>query len=177
MDFTFDFEKNEKTDIDKVYNQAKYSQDLHSARLLYREMQNAIFRVPFVFKGNPLYLSYVPCVAGRSFYLPRLLARNLVAFLKARGIEVYLLAATLTRRKGECKNLGIDSRISLWNDLYDLDAVALDKDVQGCDVLVIDDSYQSGISMWSFASYLKSRGALSVSGLVCVKTMRDTDNT
>ena len=43
-------------------------------------------------------------------------------------------------------------------------------------VLIVDDLYQSGTSMWSYAKYLKSLGATEVLGLVAVKSQRDSDN-
>ena len=43
-------------------------------------------------------------------------------------------------------------------------------------VLIVDDLYQSGASMWTYAKYLKSMGANKVIGLVAVKSQRDSDN-
>ena len=45
------------------------------------------------------------------------------------------------------------------------------------DVIIIDDLYQSGVSMWSYAKFLKSLGAKRVMGISAVKSLRDSDNT
>jgi predicted amidophosphoribosyltransferase len=55
-------------------------------------------------------------------------------------------------------------------------AMAFNHDVVGRRILVVDDLYQSGSSMWRFAKYLKSKGAAEVCGLVCVKSLSDRDN-
>ncbi|MDR1492454.1 MAG: hypothetical protein LBT05_07020 [Planctomycetaceae bacterium] len=51
-----------------------------------------------------------------------------------------------------------------------------DEDITGKTVCIIDDLYQSGVSMWSYAKFLKERGAKYVFGISCVKTLKDTDN-
>lgn len=52
----------------------------------------------------------------------------------------------------------------------------LNEPVQGKSVLIIDDLYQSGVTAWSLAKFLKSQGAREVYALACVKSWRDTDN-
>lgn len=42
---------------------------------------------------------------------------------------------------------------------------------------MVDDLYQSGATMWEYAKFLKSLGAICVFGIVCVKSLRDSDNT
>ena len=44
-------------------------------------------------------------------------------------------------------------------------------------VILVDDLYQSGVSMEKTAQFLKSCGAYKVYGVACVKAMRDSDNT
>jgi len=43
-------------------------------------------------------------------------------------------------------------------------------------VIVIDDKYQSGISIQFVASVLRAAGAGEIFGFCAVKTLRDTDN-
>ena len=40
----------------------------------------------------------------------------------------------------------------------------------------IDDLYQSGVTAWSLAKFLKTNGARGVYALACVKSWSDTDN-
>lgn len=42
---------------------------------------------------------------------------------------------------------------------------------------MVDDLYQSGTTMWEYAKFLKTLGARFVFGIVCVKSLRDSDNT
>ncbi|HRI67091.1 MAG TPA: hypothetical protein PK156_22755 [Polyangium sp.] len=54
--------------------------------------------------------------------------------------------------------------------------VRLSRPIMGANVIVLDDLYQSGVTLWSFARCLKLMGASSVHGVACVKSWRDTDN-
>ncbi len=49
-------------------------------------------------------------------------------------------------------------------------------DVEGKSIILVDDLYQSGFTMWTVAKLLKKKGAKKVLGLACVKSWRDTDN-
>lgn len=55
-------------------------------------------------------------------------------------------------------------------------AIEITGDVEGKSVILIDDLYQSGSTMWTVAKLLKKKGAKRVLGLACVKSWRDTDN-
>ena len=48
--------------------------------------------------------------------------------------------------------------------------------MQGKTVPVIDDLYQSGVSVWSLAEHFKSHGAREIYALASVKSWSDTDN-
>lgn len=49
-------------------------------------------------------------------------------------------------------------------------------DIREKDIIIVDDLYQSGFTMWTVAQLLKKKGARKVLGLACVKSLRDTDN-
>lgn len=55
-------------------------------------------------------------------------------------------------------------------------AIEIIGDVEGKSIVLIDDLYQSGFTMWTIAKLLKRKGAQRVLGLACVKSWRDTDN-
>ena len=55
-------------------------------------------------------------------------------------------------------------------------AFTLNESVEDKTILLIDDLYQSGATLWSLAKFLKSHGAREVYGLACAKSWRDTDN-
>lgn len=64
-----------------------------------------------------------------------------------------------------------------WEKIYNSGNVLLNGDIIGKNIVIVDDLYQSGVTMWQYARYLKSQGANQVWGLVCVKSLRDSDNT
>ena len=57
-----------------------------------------------------------------------------------------------------------------------IEAIKITGDVREKDIIIIDDLYQSGFTMWTVAQLLKKKGAKRVFGLACVKSLRDTDN-
>lgn len=67
-------------------------------------------------------------------------------------------------------------KIAQWSSIIQSNGIKLSRSVKECSVIVVDDLYQSGASLWSFAKYLKSQSAGAVVGLACVKSLRDTDN-
>ncbi|WP_028329656.1 hypothetical protein [Brachyspira alvinipulli] len=82
--------------------------------------------------------------------------------------------------KPSFKDKTLNEKINIWNEIYS-DAskiVFVNKvDIKDKDVIIIDDLYQSGVSMWSYAKFLKSLGAKRVMGISAVKSLRDSDNT
>ena len=102
------------------------------------------------------------------------------AFAKhiAEKNDLPFLAPTLNLTKPKMKELSIDQKTATWNSIYTQpNAIAIDPEsVPGKTVIVIDDLYQSGITMWAYAKFLKRLGARYVYGVVCVKSMTDTDN-
>lgn len=75
------------------------------------------------------------------------------------------------------KQLSIKEKIETWEKIYYNNVVILDNQVRGKNVIVVDDLYQSGATMWEYAKFLKTLGARCVFGIVCVKSLRDSDNT
>jgi len=69
------------------------------------------------------------------------------------------------------RSLPMEQKTSTLAGVFDLG-----ESVQGKTVLLIDDLYQSGVTAWSLAKFLKSQGARQVYALACVKSWRDTDN-
>jgi hypothetical protein len=94
----------------------------------------------------------------------------------AEASEIDFVDAVLHCPKDPLKGVSVDEKIPIWQDLYDNDCVELAADVNGRVVVIIDDLYQSGSTMWMFAKFLKEQGAKHVLGLACVKSLRDTDN-
>ena len=123
-------------------------------------------------------MSYVPCDPAKEFYLPGELAKKIVDSTSAAfwGDERPLVRATLRAAKQSAKNLTVAQKIAQWDSITEGKGIKLPRSVAGCSVIVVDDLYQSGASLWSFGKYLKGQGAGVVVGLACVKSLRDTDN-
>jgi len=88
----------------------------------------------------------------------------------------HFLAATLHKQKPQIKALDVEKRIETWEEIYEQDRVDLSISVAGKTVLIVDDLYQSGATMWHYARYLKNVGAQKVVGLVSVKAQKDRGN-
>lgn len=82
--------------------------------------------------------------------------------------------------KPSFKNKTLNDKIDIWNEIYSNRSKFKffgKVDIMDKDVIIIDDLYQSGVSMWSYAKFLKSLGAKRVMGISAVKSLRDSDNT
>ena len=80
--------------------------------------------------------------------------------------------------KKQVKGMSLDEKNSYWDSLICNKRITVNEDVvRDKIVILIDDLYQSGLSMEKTAQFLKSCGAIKVYGFACVKAMRDSDNT
>ena len=129
-------------------------------------------RVGPIWLGAHPTISTIPSQADSS--------RIALAFAKhlAQQSDLSFTAPTLTVPKPKMKALSIDQKIDTWTTIYaQPDAVDIDPDsVRDKTIVIVDDLYQSGITMWAYASFLKKLGARRVFGIVCVKSMKDSDN-
>jgi len=69
------------------------------------------------------------------------------------------------------RTLPIDQKLTTLAGVF-----TLGESVKGKTVLVIDDLYQSGVSAWNLAKFLKANGVREVYALAAVKSWSDTDN-
>ena len=109
----------------------------------------------------------------------KILAENVYEYLKNQKTfeeDISLVVSKLIEEKSKLKDESIIGKYLIWQKIVDNDGITLLDSVQDKRILVIDDLYQSGTTLWSFAKFLKSRGARSVYGFVCVKTRGDSDN-
>lgn len=178
-DWNYDFQTNKRTLVGEAEYQIKYrytkgyiSDDdaEKQADILAEALLNCCKFIPIIIKRN-LLVTTIPAVKDDQDKLSWSMAR----FIK----EEYggdFLTATLKNQKPKTKSLTVIDKVNIWKDIYINEGVSLSHNVKGKKVLIIDDLYQSGISVWSYAEYLKSLGALRVYGLVSVKSQRDSDN-
>jgi hypothetical protein len=152
------------TDVGGLEYQAKYKADSASAARLAELLVEAI-------KAHPYYrladnVAAVPGATGKTRHLPDDLA---AAVSKETGMP--LLRLNYIGDPTPAKQLGVDDKIKAR-----MNAFSVKTDVKGRRIVLLDDLFQSGATMFSVARMLKTRGAEDVVGLACVKSWRDSDN-
>jgi predicted amidophosphoribosyltransferase len=168
-----------RTPIGQLEYRAKYEESQRAVAILGEQMAALFERVKRTMPPKPFCLSYIPSTSHKQFDLPRELVQTLVRKLGAAGINGTLpivVHPELTMDKPDLKGLAWPDKIAAWRSLQHSNAIKLSRPVTDRTVVVIDDLYQSGATLWSYAAYLKSAGAAGVVGMVCVKSCRDTDN-
>jgi predicted amidophosphoribosyltransferase len=171
--------KDIRTPMGHLCYQYKYERNRRVIDKIADEMERCLWRLPCLDRIQKHSLSFIPPRPNKALDLPRDLAEILANRLQSSGLlseDDPILYPSLVIDKPEFKDLTWDRKQEVWNRIYSSGAVQLSGSVKGERIIVIDDLYQSGNTMWSYARYLKAQGALVVHGLVCVKTLRDTDN-
>jgi predicted amidophosphoribosyltransferase len=184
MDFclALDFNKpnpgKDRTEIGELEYQAKYQEDAGAITQLGSKLASAVRLLPLKGMSRTRLLTFVPASPGTGFHLPARLVKAVSDAVSDSfwGVTDPLVHAKLKAGKASAKNLTIDEKIAQWNRIIRADGITLSRSVKGGTVIVVDDLYQSGTTLWSFAKYLKAKGAAHVVGLVCVKSLRDADN-
>jgi len=168
----------DRTEIGLLVYHAKWKRSIVAAEELVGHLTRAIGRVPTGGFDGPCCLSFVPPGPHKKYDLPRVLV-NLLAQQKSVAAclqpEQPLVQPTMTVGKPAFKDLSCEEKITHWEKLLRC-GVELSGDVAGRGVYVIDDLYQSGATLWSYAKHLKALGAKAVFGLACEKSWRDRDN-
>ncbi len=168
-----------RTPIGQLEYRAKYEESQRAVAILAEQMATLLERVRRTMPPEPFCLSYIPSTSHKQFDLPRELAQTLVRKLGATGVNgtsLIVVHPNLTMAKPDLKRLALPDKIATWRGLQHSNAIRLSPPVTDRTVVVIDDLYQSGATLWSYAGYLKTLGATMVIGMVCVKSWRDTDN-
>lgn len=168
---------NGRTEIGEAEYQLKYNNDSISAEdrekyadfLLERMLGNCQY-IPI---GNRAdwFVSPMPSTREGKQKLAWLLAEEI-----AVQLDISFLDSTLNCNKPQMKELSVDEKIEVWEEIYRNECVEISNNIYGKNVLIIDDLYQSGTTMWQYARFLKGLGAIRVFGVVCVKSLKDSDN-
>ncbi len=172
LSFNYDPNSERRTLFGEALYQAKYRQSQAYCSVVSRAMVEAFdyLPVPPEEKTN-LLITGVPSDLEK-YNFGRELAMRVA---KDKGVP--LVQSSLCCGKSYLKNLPFVEKMKHWCELYERgQCVRIDADIRGRTVAVVDDLYQSGVTLWCCAKFLKSLGAKYVFGLVCVKSMSDTDN-
>lgn len=170
---------NQRTPVGKMRHEYKYEKNRKILPDLSRQMIRGLRRLPGLDLQQEHILSFVPPKPNKHHDLPRALAYDLADRLaddESLDISATVLQPTLLIDKPQFKDLNYEQKVERWQAIYDSGGVHLSDPVKNRSIIVIDDLYQSGTTIWSYARFLKLKGASTVHGLVCIKTFRDTDN-
>lgn len=167
----------ERTTIGEAEYQLKYNQDKlwmdkqeYYEELLLKEALKSLDCLP-IDKRDETLVSALPANEEGQEKLAWQLAEEV-----ARQSGFRFINAVLCRKKPEMKELTVEEKLKIWNDIYSNNGVVLNEIVRGKNIIIVDDLYQSGATMWNYAKYLKSLGARKTMGITCVKSLRDSDN-
>lgn len=160
------------TAIGQLEYDAKNDNDESAISALAELFCNTINSLPF-YKSSPL-IAAVPARPGKTTPdLPTELARRIALERKLTDLTPHFQYGG---QKGQVKEMLQAQRWPAW------EAAALTltpegaQSIEGQPVILIDDKYQSGVSVNFVAMILQQFGASEVYGLYAVKTLRDTDN-
>lgn len=171
LDFNYDPSAEKRTIYGEAEYQLKYQGSRQHFQVLRNALAEAIADLPVPpDRADSYCISCVPGAPGQGS-VPRRLATAVAARLQVDFVD-----AVLNCPKAGLKGVSVAEKIPIWDKLYEDDCVKLAHSVAGRLVVVIDDLYQSGVTLWRFATFLKAQGAAHVIGLPCVKSLRDSDN-
>lgn len=111
----------------------------------------------------------VPCASSKKFSLPRGFA---YALAKRTGKPNLSEAVTKSKVTPELKNLSLAEKLDAILCSVTVDSAK----VAGKSLVVVDDLYQSGLTISYVAEELRRAGAKEVFGLAAVKTLSNDDN-
>ncbi len=145
---------------------AKENQNVDARDDLIEAFADICYKHPLYHKAN--IVIPIPPNPSKTFHLPVLMAQELASLTgKTDGSELI----RKTRETPRLQGLTIEQKPEALKD-----SIEIIGDVEDKDIIIIDDLYQSGFTMWTVAKLLKDNGANKVRGLACVKSWRDTDN-
>lgn len=134
----------------------------------YKKILRTIQSLPFY--KDCKYISAVPPRPGKKgLDLPALLAAEIS---KKLMIEDITSTFQYTGEKAEGKTLSRDDKWAAWEAA----GLSCTKDLEGKDVILIDDLYQSGISVNFVGMKLQEANCGKICGLYIVKSLNDKDN-
>ena len=165
MSLNFQDDCKERTRIGDLENRAKYRDDAMAANELANLLTMFVLKHP-VLRGC-CYVAGIPGSPDKTNHLPSDLARSVSESTNIKHFE------SITKKNApQVKNLSREQKLGAIQHAFEVNS----KIDRHSSILLIDDLYQSGTTMWHVGHILKEQGADRVYGLTCVKSMRDTGN-
>jgi len=156
----------EYTHFGSLEHKAKEDRDIDARGELVEAFANLCENHPIY--GKTQIIIPIPPNLSKTFHLPVELARELA---EKTGKKDGTALIRKVKETPKLQDLSLDQKVKALRG-----AIEITGDVDGKSVILIDDLYQSGSTMWTVAKLLKKNGAKRVLGLACVKSWRDTDN-
>jgi hypothetical protein len=156
------------TEIGNLEFKAKRSKCERSIQQLINLATNTVRNLPF-YKDADL-ITGVPPRDGKTFDLPSYLAQGI-----AKNLDIPDITSEFSKfSKPELKDLPFEKKWEAWEKTN----LSISEDtVKDKNIILLDDLYQSGLTMQYVASRLYMAGAKSIYGLSITKSCRDSDNT
>ena len=118
----------------------------------------------------------VPHDPNKEYDLPSILAVNIAQELSVPNITPHFNFGTTKSSAKEVKNDDPEWFDKKWNIWQSADLTYTGETLAGKKILLIDDNYQSGLSLQYVAMILQNAGADQVYGLTMIKTRGDKGN-
>lgn len=173
-DWNYDFSSNSRTRLGEAEYQMKYRPSAGNELIYGNKLKDAIETccacLPYDCRANNFVVTAIPATVLAQNKLAWRLAERV-----AQTLQVPMIPLTLDN-KPDMKNLTTaEQRVREWRSiLSNWDCSPVSGYFEGANVLIIDDLYQSGASVWCLAEYLKSRlNANVVQAAVVVKSVSD----
>lgn len=162
-----------RTSHGEVFYMLKYDQNNNRYKdclnWVINEFCNAITSLPYYNKCK--FICAVPPRPKKTFDLPSVIAQNIANKLKLTDITSNFIYGSSRPQVKEC------SLNEKWNAWEKADISVNIANINNEDIILIDDLYQSGVSVNFIAMKLQEAGFEKICGLYFVKSRKDTDNT
>lgn len=170
LSFNFADRPGNYTSIGQLERDAKQEQDAESIQEIINHLTKRIQFFEILKRAD--FVCGVPKHQGKGFHLPEELARGVATSLHKTDITPHL---EFDKSKPSLKDLPYQRK---W-DVLENSGITFSSNIpnlKNSKIILIDDKYQSGVTIQFVASKLQEQGAKEVYGLCAVKTWRDDDN-
>lgn len=158
-----------RTEIGELEYQAKYKNNRTAERQLVDICKETLKRLPFYNKASTL--CAVPASDNSNNSIPRRITADVVKNMNLKDISGGI---SWGNSKLSLKDVSKEQK---WDILCEGKlTVQSSVNIKGKDVILLDDLYQSGITMQYVAMKLQEVGVLRIFGIALVKSRTDTDN-
>lgn len=157
-----------RTYMGNFFYNAKYGQSKENIENIVEEIRLFLNKIPYY--SNAKYVCAVPPSAEKIFDLPSILCNKLEEKCEVKNITNIL---KWVHPKKSLKNVELARK---WDILEETTLNCASKMPSDEPIILLDDLYQSGITMQFVAKSLVDSGSKYVYGLSLVKSRRNTDN-